>query len=269
MKKLMKLNHKYLIFKKKSFCLKNSYKCVNSIVTCLVDKVNLSNTPRYFIGDIDVSTNLLEIISSKIIISFSDKLPTVMWEIISGRSLRNIFKPCGAPKKMFYDGRLGLIITISIKKILVYSINRSTSLNSVPVEPIFPLKVQLIRKTSTLVIFGKPNHFYFINYQKGYFIRKFEPNSSSALLNGIGYRSNDYFLVNKQSINLYSVYRKSFRNFSLTRKRYLNFGITDLKNVILNSPSKYFDHLNISIVLSVKKYYLLDYLTRLLLFDNY
>lgn len=269
MKKLVKLNHRYQILKKKDPSLQNSYKFRNITVACFFNKVNPSNTPRYFIGDINISTNLVQIISSKIILSFSDKLPSILWEIISGRALRNIFKSSISPKKILYDCNLGLIVTITIKKILVYSINRSVNLNSVAIEPVFPLKVQLIKKTSTLVIFGKPNHCYFINYQKGYFIRKLELNHPFEFLNGVVYGSTDFFLINKRSINLYSVCRKSFCIFSSTGKLYINFGITDLKNFILNSPSKYFDYLNISIVLTFKKYYLLDYLTRLLIFNKF
>lgn len=236
----------------------------NSIIR-LFDKNNFTNAPKLFIGNICDSKNILKIIGSRILISFSDKKFPILWEIASGRPMRLVKIPYNKPQKTFYDCKFGLLIIIMIKNMVVYSTINSITFSSISIDPVFPLNIQWIKKFSAIIIFSKPYNLCIINYKKGYLLRKFDGNYPNIFPNGVISNFNYYFLKNKKSLKVYSISKKSFNNFNLVFKRNLNFRIRYLKEIISNSSSNFLIYSYTVLLFLDKKFYSWDFLTRLLI----
>lgn len=257
----------YLIRKENNFFPYIDQNKENSIIR-IFDKNNFTNAPKLFIGNVYDFKNLLKIIESRILISFSDKKFPILWEIASGRLIRMVRIPYSKPQKTFYDCKVGLLIIIMIKKLIVYSTINSITLNSISIDPVFPLNIQWIKKFSAIVIFSKPSNLCIINYKKGYLLRKFDVNYSNIFLNGVIGNFNCYFLKNKKSLTVYSISKKSFNSFNLIFMRNLNSRIRYLKEFIFNSSSNFLFYSYIVLLFLDKKSYSWDFLTRLLIFNG-
>jgi hypothetical protein len=74
------------------------------------------------------------------------------------------------PKGTFINCKYNIIGIISKKNLLIFELSKGAILYSLLIQPIFPIKFQLIKNLPLVIINDKSDKIQIIDYQKGYFL---------------------------------------------------------------------------------------------------
>lgn len=115
---------------------------------------------------------MLNIVSSKVIASSSNNLCFNLWESNSGRSIRNTTLIKEIPQKMIACYHFDRIITITIKKLLIHTLNNGSLFYSLSINPILHTVIQIMKDFPQILILSKSDKCFILDYQKGYLVKK-------------------------------------------------------------------------------------------------
>ena len=181
---------------KKNFSERNLGKNINIF---FLDDINKSNKPIFLFGPNFKIVDIKSTMSSKVIISFSKESFVQFWESGSGRLIRTVGITPVFPKRTFINSKYNIFGIVSKKNLLIFELSNGALLFSLLIQPIFPIKFQLIKNLPLVIINDKSDTIQIIDYQKGYFLKKFDLNPQNVFLNGINYDSMEYFFKNINS----------------------------------------------------------------------
>ena len=266
------LSDKFSIIDQKYFFLRKklNYSQTNSlfnrfyILRCM-DSINLTNRPQIFYNYSDNIRDIQKLISEKIMISSSNGIPSKYWEILSGRTIKNIFLSSGATDKIILCKNFDIVTILATNNIFFFSFSTGLLLRSIQIEPIFPVKVQVIKDSCTVLILNKFDEIISFNYQKGYFFKKFNIVQNSFFLNGIIQKDKKFCFKKAISLNI-----KTF----LKRPSY-DFHTANINPSLSLNGDKFIYEFGINLLffsfiflLQEKNHYLWDIASKLIVFPN-
>ena len=259
------INQKYFFLRKKlNYSKTNSLFNRFYILRC-IDSINLTNKPQIFYNYSDNIRDIQKLISEKIMISSSNRIPSRYWEILSGRAIKNIFLSSGATDKIILCKNFDIVTILGTKYTFFLSFSTGQILRSIQIEPIFPVKVQLIKDSCTVLILNKFDEIISFNYQKGYFLKKFKFVQNSFFLNGTIQKDKKFCIKKAISLNV-----KTF-----LKKASYDFHTTDIHPSLSLQRGKFIYEFGINLLffsfiflLQEKNHYLWDITSKLIVFPN-
>jgi len=264
MKNLLHRTKKYFYLKKKNLYFKNSYHYKKIMILCFFGRNNVSNSARFLFGGNFKPPTIFRNDSSNFIVSFSKNISFYLWETVSGRMIRNIIIPRGFPKRIICRFIFNRIITITIKNLLIHTFNNGSLFYSLSIESAPQTFIQIMKDYSQIIIFTESGGFYFLDYMKGYLIKKICIMGLTFFSDAIFNRSEKYCLKNFNSIYISNLSGIK-NNYYLTQNCILGNENLRPKKIIFNAFFKYVSYF--CILLLNKNNYLWEINTGLLIYD--
>jgi len=234
MRYLFQKKKKYIFLKKRNSCFQKIFHSQKGTILCFFDKNNISNIPRLLFGYNCKTTAMLNIVSSKVIASSSNNLCFNLWESNSGRSIRNTTLIKEIPQKMIACYHFDRIITITIKKLLIHTLNNGSLFYSLSINPILHTVIQIMKDFPQILILSKSDKCFILDYQKGYLVKKIYKNHSIFFPDAIFNRSEKYCLKAPNSINFLGMGKFSQFVYYLTENYNFKKKIVAIKKLIFN-----------------------------------
>jgi hypothetical protein len=265
MKIFLKSNRKYFILEKNNF-FQYFYQSKKGSINSFSDEKNFSNNRQFLLGNRCKYKKILNSISSKIVFSFSDILSSAIWEQLSGRTIRTFLCYHSQPLKLFFSFDYTLIVILTKKNVLIYNIFDGNLLYNIPLEQSILSTHQLVKGFPLVIISQKYGNFFVLNYQKGYFIKKFVSLGTEFSPDGTVNCCLNYCLKTSRSLRLNSFSDKNFLNFHLLEKHSFNKKKNENENLLVNINFKYLKFQNLIFFLGTK-FYMWDFFSRLVIFN--
>jgi hypothetical protein len=231
-----------------------------------LNDINKSNKPIFLFGPNFKIVDIKSAISSKILISFSKESLLQFWESCSGRLIRNVGIIRVFPKCTFINCKYNIIGIISKKNLLIFELSNGANLYSLLIQPIFPIKFQLIKNLPLVIINDKSDKIQIIDYQKGYFLKKFDSNRQNVFLNGINYDKMEYFFKNKNSVIILGLSKPKFCKLNFTENHFLDVKKFEIQEILFNIVFIRIFNSNMLMIFN-QNYYLWDCIVRLIILN--
>jgi hypothetical protein len=264
MKKILLISPKLVGLKtKKIFFRQYLGKNVNIFI---LDDLNKSNKPILLFGPNLKIVDIKSAMSLKVIISFSKESFVQFWESGSGRLIRTLGIAPIFPKETFINSKYNIIGIISKKNLLIFELSNGVILFSLLIQPMFPIKFQLIKNLPLVIINDKSDTIQIIDYQKGYFLKKFDSNPQNIFLNGINYDTKEYFFKNINSVNILGLSKPKFFKLNFTENHTLDIKKFEIQEILLNVNFTHIFNFNMLLIFN-QNYYLWDSIARLIILN--
>ena len=231
-----------------------------------LDDINKSNKPIFLFGPNFKIVDIKSTISLKIVISFSKEFFLQFWEASSGRLIRTVGITHLFPKGTFINCKYNIIGIISKKNLLIFELSKGAILYSLLIQPIFPVKFQLIKNFPIVIINDKSDTIQIIDYQKGCFLKKFDSNRQNVFLNGINYDTMEYFFKNIKSVIISGLSKPRFFKLNFTENHLLDIKKFEIQEILLNIVFIRIFNFNMLIIFN-QNYYLWDCIVRLIILN--
>ena len=212
-------NKKYLKLKNIKLLKNINELKINSIIS-LEDKKNFSNQRKFFVGNHRELLGGEFLRTSKIFFSSSDILFSRIWETASGRLIRNLVFYHDFPKKVFLTIDFDFLVILTKKSILIYNFFNGIILHTVSFEAKFPINFQIIKEFPLILILGKNDKLFILNYKKGYFIKKPLSIGNSFFPNGNNKGCLFYCLKNNKSLSLHDFLKRTYLKFKFPENNF-------------------------------------------------